>query len=316
LLAEGPQSRESVLTYLRENSNWGRWGDADQSGAANMITQDKIVQAARLIRDGKHISLSRDVPTRPSASNRHPAQHIVMDRLARGTGGTVLDYLGISCHGISSTHIDALCHVWDADGMWGGRRPEDHIRYDGVRWAAINNWSNGLVTRGLLFDVPAYRGTQYVDLHTPVTGRELEAIAAHNRVSVEPGDALVIYSGREKWSREVEEYGGAQAEAHAGLTSTTAPRPGLHVSCLQYLRDTDCAILAWDMMDVKPNDDGLAWAVHAAIWAFGIALIDNALLQPLAEYCAANNRIEFMLTVAPLKLIGGTGSPVNPIAVL
>jgi hypothetical protein len=70
------------------------------------------------------------------------------------------------------------------------------------------------------------------------------------------------------------------------------------------------------MMDVKPNDDGLAWAVHAAIWAFGIALIDNALLQPLAEYCAANNRIEFMLTVAPLKLIGGTGSPVNPIAVL
>jgi kynurenine formamidase len=315
-LTTGPQARESVLAYLRATRNWGRWGDDDEYGAPNLITPEKIVQASRTVRDGKCISLGRDVPAKPSAANRHPAQHVVMDRLARGTGGTVLDYLGIACHGITSTHIDALCHVWDVDGMWGARRAEDHIRYDGVRWAGIHNWRDGLLTRGVLFDIPAYRGVEFVDIDAPVTGAELHAMAKSKNLSVEPGDALVIYSGREKWSQRYGEYGSANAEHSSGLTSTTDPRPGLHVSCLEYLRDTDCAVLAWDMVDLKPNPDNLAWAVHAAIWAFGIALIDNALIEPLADYCAAHDRADFMLSVAPLRIVGGTGSPVNPIAIL
>jgi hypothetical protein len=69
------------------------------------------------------------------------------------------------------------------------------------------------------------------------------------------------------------------------------------------------------MMDLVPNGYDLAWAVHAAIFAYGVALVDNALLEPLARACAEEGRWEFMLVVAPLRVVGGTGSPANPLAV-
>jgi hypothetical protein len=75
-------------------------------------------------------------------------------------------------------------------------------------------------------------------------------------------------------------------------------------------------LLVWDMMDFTPNGYDLAWSVHGSIFAYGIGLLDNALLQPLAEACAEEGRYEFMLTVNPLRVVGGTGSPVNPVAIL
>lgn len=92
-------------------------------------------------------------------------------------------------------------------------------------------------------------------------------------------------------------------------------RAGLHASCLPFIRDHDIAILVWDMMDAAPNEYGIPHTVHGAIPAYGVALLDNALLQPLAEVCAEEGTYEFMLTINPLVVVGGTGSPVNPIAV-
>ena len=88
----------------------------------------------------------------------------------------------------------------------------------------------------------------------------------------------------------------------------------MHASCLPFLHENDIAILVWDMMDFTPNGYELPWSVHGAIFAYGMALLDNALLQPLAEVCAAEGRYEFMLMIAPLFVEGGTGSPANPIA--
>ncbi len=68
------------------------------------------------------------------------------------------------------------------------------------------------------------------------------------------------------------------------------------------------------MMDAAPNEYGIPHTVHGAIPAYGVALLDNALLQPLAEVCAEEGTYEFMLTINPLVVVGGTGSPVNPIA--
>ena len=73
-------------------------------------------------------------------------------------------------------------------------------------------------------------------------------------------------------------------------------------------------MIVWDMMDFAPSGYDIPWAIHGVIFAYGVALLDNALLQPLAEVCAEEGRYEFMLMVAPLKVAGGTGSPVNPIA--
>jgi kynurenine formamidase len=148
----------------------------------------------------------------------------------------------------------------------------------------------------------------YVTLDKPVHGWELEDIARAQGVAIEPGDALVVYIGREALQAD-------HPEKYYGVPFGTPnpERPGLHASCLPFLRDHDIAVLVWDMMDHMPTGYDIPWSVHGAIFAYGIALLDNALLQPLAEVCAQEGRYEFMLTIAPLKVIGGTGSPANPI---
>jgi kynurenine formamidase len=119
-----------------------------------------------------------------------------------------------------------------------------------------------------------------------------------------------VYCGREAWQA-------ANPERPYSRPFGPGPleRPGLHVSCLPFLRDHDVSVLAWDMLDHLPIGYDIPWAVHAALFAYGVALLDNALLEPLARACVEEGRDEFMLVIAPLKVVGGTGSPANPIAV-
>ena len=313
-VADQALTRDDITEYLRTMRNWGRWGTDDQRGAVNLVTAEKRRQAAALVRSGRLVSLSRPIPTTAGPTNPHPAQHY-MQRIPRGEhGGAALDYVGVSCHGIASTHIDALCHVWAEDGMWNGRNPDREIGFDGAHFGGIDQWSDGIVTRGVLLDVPRHRDVSYVRFDEPVHGEELAAIADSIGIVLQPGDAVLVHSGRERWDRENDPWGGSPA---GGPVPTGAEqRPGLHASCLRFLRGEDSAVLVWDMMDLSPNGFGLPWAVHAAIWAFGVALVDNALLEPLAVACAEEGRWEFQLCLAPLHIDGGTGSPINPIALL
>jgi kynurenine formamidase len=294
--------RGEVVSYLREKRNWNRWGADDQVGAVNLITAAKRVAAARLVRTGRTVSLSRDFPKTPGPGNPTPGQHFIKT-VPRGTGGFAADFYGSYYHGWAFTHLDALCHTWDEAGMWNGRDPAREIGFDGARWGGVEHWRHGLVTRGILLDVPAHRGRPFVSQEQPVHGWELAEIAKARGLVLEPGDAVCVYSGREAWQA-----------AHPDRVYGPDPRPGLHVSCLPFLRDHDVAVLVWDMMDLTPNGYELPWAVHGAIFAYGVALLDNALLEPLARACAEENRWEFMLTIAPLPVVGGTGSPANPLA--
>ena len=154
-------TREEVLSYLHQRRNWGRWGQDDQVGAINLITPAKRVKAASLVRTGRSVSLSRDFPKLPGPGNTYPAHHW-MKIVPRGTGGFSADYVGIYYHGIASTHLDALCHTWDDQGMWNGRDPDKEITFDGATFGSVEHWSTGLITRGVLLDVPKYRGEPYV----------------------------------------------------------------------------------------------------------------------------------------------------------
>jgi kynurenine formamidase len=302
-------TKEEVLSYLHEHTNWGRWGKDDQVGAINLITPEKKVKAAQLVKSGRSLSLSRPFPKAPKHGNPHPAQHW-MKIVERGEdAGFSADFYGIFYHGIASTHLDALCHTWDDNGMWNGRDPDQEITFDGATFGGVEHWKDGLITRGVLLDVPKHRGEPYVTFDKPVHGWELEDIAKAEGLTLEPGDAVVVYSGREKMQAE---HPGKYYQPSLDLFMPE--RPGLHASCLPFLHDHDIAILVWDMMDFTPNGYNLPWSVHGAIFAYGLALLDNALLEPLAEVCAAEGRYEFMLTIAPLFVEGGTGSPANPIA--
>ena len=294
-------TRAEVDSYFTDRRNWGRWGVDDQVGAVNLITAEKRVRAASLVRSGRAVSLSREFPKTPAPNNPTPAQHY-MGFLDRGTGAAAIDFYGISYHGTAATHLDALCHVWDENGMWNGRKPAEEIRFDGARWGAITNWSTGVITRSVLLDVPRFRGEPFITHERPIHGWELEDVAKAQGVTLEPGDALVVYGGREAWDRVNPTWG------------SSPTRPGLHASCLPFIRDSDAALLVWDMMDHQPNGYDLPWSVHGALFAYGIGLVDNALLEPVAAVCAEEGRYEFMLMVLPLVVGGGTGSPVNSIA--
>lgn len=302
-LATDGHSRAAILTLLQERNNWERWGPDDERGAVNLIGPEQVQAAAGVVRTGQVISLSRPFPKQPGPTNARPANHYVM-RETRGDGGMASDFYGVSYHGLACTHMDGLSHAWGAEGMWNGRSPDDTVLPTGVTWGGIDQWRDGIVTRGVLLDVPRHRGKPYVTQDEPVQGDELERLCHKQGITVRPGDAIVVYSGREEWDRHEPPWGSATS------------RPGLHASCLQFIRNTDCAVLVWDMLDMLPNGLDLDWAVHAAIYAFGIALIDNALLEPLAQACAEAQRHDFLLVAAPLPVEGGTGSPVNPLAIL
>ena len=299
---DAQMGQAEAQAYLKANNNWGRWGRDDQMGAINLITAEKRLSAVSLARQGRTVSLSRPFPKTPAPNNPTPAMHW-MRQLGRRFGVSgVVDFYGISYHGQSSTHIDALCHVWDSDGLWNGRSPEV-VTADGTQWGSIQNWSQGIVTRGVLLDVPKFRGEPYVPQGKPVTASELEQVAKSQGVEMRPGDALCVYSGRENFDRA------------SGLPwgSTGVPRPGLHASCLKFIREHDVSVLVWDMMD-EEREEECPWGTHSAIFAFGVALVDNSLLEPLAAVCAEEGRYEFMLMLCPLVVEGGTGSPLNPIA--
>jgi kynurenine formamidase len=217
-----------------------------------------------------------------------------------------MDFYGVFYHGTSNTHIDALCHVWDDHGMWDGKKPDDIIAFNGGKYGTVDQWSDGIMTRGILLDVPKHRGKPYVTPEEPVHGWELEDIAREQGVTLESGDALFVYSGREAYAKD---NGGVWVNRVGG-----GGRPGLHASCLPFIRDNNVALLGWDMMDASPNEYDVPWTMHGVIFAYGVALIDNALLEPLANACAEEGRCEFMFTINPLRVIGGTGSPANPIA--
>jgi kynurenine formamidase len=280
-----------VFEYRR---NWGRWGKDDQMGAVNLITPAKRAAAAGLVKTGRTVSLSRPF---------QPEQHFIRIN-DRGAGRSVVDYYGFMYHGVTVTHVDALCHIWDQHGMWNGRDPAQEIDTSGARFADITAFGNGLITRGVLLDVPRYRRGAHVTPDRPVDGPELEAIAKSQGVAVEPGDALLIHSGRETFVRE----------SKAAYGSAADSRPGLHTSCARFIRDRDVSILGWDMMDARPDKAGHPWPVHGVLYSYGVALLDNALLEPLAQACAEERRYEFMFMALPLKVTRGTGSPVNPIA--
>lgn len=298
--------------FLVERRNWGRWGGDDYRGTANLIDPAKRVEAARSVQHGISVSLARAMPKAvhpsvrpPAPNNRRPLLHY-MEKRRTGEYGSAGDFIAMHPHGLSTTHVDALCHVWDGDGMWGGRDPEREVTLDGARVGGIEAWREGLVTRGVLLDVAAHRDEGYVVQGAPVTGDELRAVAEAQGTPVTAGDALVINCGREAWESDPScpTYGAGES------------RPGLHGSCLEPIRDWDCSILVWDMLEEIPTGIGRPWTVHCAIFAFGLVLVDNARLDELSRICRSTGSYEFMLVIGPLWIDGATASPVNPVAIL
>lgn len=290
--------------------SWGRWGDGDERGALNHLTPERSAAAAALVRSGRTVSLAHDVGTEPSPDNPRPAQHHMLasgDALdSNGIPGyeAARDYVGLDVHGLTTTHVDALSHMFVRGEMYGGR-PASDVRSDGARANTVLTLAGGVVGRGVLLDVPRALGVEFLDRGDVVTVADLEATEAAQGVHVGSGDVLLVAWGR-----------AARVAARNGFDGFS----GLHAECLPWLHEREVALLGSDgISDPMPFVGTPEWPfpVHQiGITAMGLHLIDNVATGTLAEACAAAGRWEFLFTMAPLRIPRATGCPVNPLAVL
>jgi kynurenine formamidase len=290
--------------------NWGRWGAEDQHGALNLITPEKRRQAAATVREGRVVSCSTPVPVEAAPDNPHPAVHFMVrsadasrpDALTAGSA----DWLGTDIHG-RITHLDAFCHQIYRGKTWNGAGAS-LVRSSGSETGTVEAAAEGIMSRGVLLDIPRLKGVDWLELGEPILTEDLEAAASAEGVTVIAGDILLVRTGFK-----------ARNKALGPLPYTDRTKPGLHVSVLPWLHACDIAVLGGDGdSDMLPSPiKEVGKPVHlGCLVAMGVHLIDNCDLDRLAEVCVELGRWEFQFTVAPLLLPQGTGSPVNPLAIL
>jgi kynurenine formamidase len=286
---------------MKELSNWGRWGKSDQTGTVNLITPDKRKAAAALVTEGFSVSLSRDTDTQPAVDNNSPFIH----KMNLGLDNEFnMDEYSISFHGFAHTHMDALSHVFYQGRMYNGF-PQSSVKSSGAESLAVTAYREGIFTRGVLVDIPWLRHVPYLEATDAIYLEELDAWEKKTGVHIQSGDAVFIRTGR--WA----------LRAAKGPWDIAAHSAGLYASSARWFKQRDIAILGGDTSnDVLPSRiDGVTFPIHQLLLvAMGTPMFDQCDLEPLAKAAAARNRWTFLLTAAPLRATGGTGSPLNPIA--
>lgn len=303
--APAPLSAADIDVMFNELSNWGRWGADDQRGTLNLITPEKRRQAAALVKEGISISLSQDLPNTAGATPLE-GQVQQMQKIMTAAPGTpvAMDEWRIFYHGLLYAHMDALCHARYKDKAYNGF-PASEASESGCASSGVEYLKDGMLTRGILIDVPRLKGLPYLAPSTPVLASDIEAWEKQTGLTIQPGDVILIRTGR--WAPRPD---GAPVNLMGGS-------PGVHVSALPLIRARDVAVLGTDVgLDVTPAGvEGVVIPTHTvAIASIGLIIIDNADLEELAETAARLNRWEFMFSAAPIPVKGGTGSVLNAIA--
>ena len=303
-----------VLDWMTSLSNWGRWGEGDQSGCLNLITPSKRTQAAALVRDGVAVSCARPIVTEMTPDVAYQVQRYMVDsgegrdtdppertRARRGAA----EFIGMVFHGQTITHIDALSHYSWQGKMYNGRPASMITSREGAQTHSIEAASDGIVTRGVLLDIAKVRGVPWLTPDEPVMPEDLEAAEKLGGVRVEEGDILLVRTGN--YRKRIEQ----------GPVPNTEPMAACQVACTPWFKERGVAMLGTDTSnDVRPSQyPNIVSPLHImCLVTLGMWLIDNANLEELAVACQERNRYEFILTLAPLRLRNVTGSPVNPIA--
>lgn len=306
---------QAMRELYMSTRNWGKWGDNDEYGALNYISPASRLAAAALVSVGETVSCALAFPVTPGLSNPTPAQHMMIvggDDPCCATGPglqTTLDYIGIAFHGLASSHIDALCHVAVDGEMYNGF-PVTDVKTSGARHNSIMSCEGGIVGRGVLLDMPALRDEPWLQPSQMITPDELQSAAEVQGVEVQEGDILLVYTGREKRLQTLDNW-----------DPDSVPLAGMHPLCAQWLYEKRIAVLGGDgVHDPYPQLLDLPnWSMpihQCCLVGMGVHLLDNLSLAPLAEACRRHGRWCFQFVISPLKVAGGTGSPINPIAIL
>lgn len=297
-------TKVDVEAMMKSLSNWGRWGDDDQLGALNLITPEKRKEAARLVVDGVTVSLAHNAVKTETASSP-PFGHKMTALPQKIDITSSADEYRVVYHGFTQTHLDALCHLFYKGRMYNGFS-QNEVTERGAAKLSVANIKQGIFTRCVLMDMPKLLGVRFLEGGRAIYPADLEAWEKAAGVKVESGDAVLIRTGR--WTR-------AEVEGNWEPMKNSA---GLHVMCLPWLKQRDVAVVGSDLaLDVMPSGvEGFELPVHwVVVVAMGMPILDNCDLEAVSKAAESRKRWSFLLTVAPLAVEGGTGSPVNPLAI-
>jgi kynurenine formamidase len=290
--------------------SWGRWGADDQLGAANRLTPGRVAAAAGLVRSGVAVSLSLPLNTSSTPDCPNPAEFRMTQAhdadVGLGPMGFAKDFVGVDYHSDGHTHIDALCHVAYEGRLYNGVAASS-VTADGAAAEAIDLVKDGLVGRGVLLDIPRLRGSRWIEPGEHVFASDLQDAEREQGVRIEIGDIVLLRTGQ------------ARRLAELGPWDTAQSKAGLHPTAMPLLAERGIAALGADgNSDTAPSStEGVAFPIHVlALNAMGVLLLDYLQLEDLATACESASRWEFLCLTAPLRIAGGTGSPVNPLAIL
>ena len=313
--------------------NWGRWGDADELGTLNLITAEKVAQAAGLVKHGKVFPLGVDFgssgPQGAFHFRQNPLHVMTIDggdasTLARVRPEMAEEPGGDSAQRVLDERPDAVQRRHHHHAVAGGhpvgravprllrgqavqRLPGDSVTSLGAFHCGIDKVDGkGITSRGVLLDIVRLRGVEtFCELGDPITPAELDEAARTQGVTVERGDIVLVRTGW--WARFLETGDGAE------------PGAGLDWTCASWLHDHEVAAVAADNLMVEnpvSGVDGAFLPMHMlCLRDMGLMLGEYWDLTALAADCAADGVYEFQLIAPPLRVTGAVGSPINPIAI-
>ena len=304
-------------------TNWGKWGDDDEYGALNYITPSKISEAGKLAKKGKVFNLAIDLkPNQPGWAGRtyrHSFDWILVSIDPKGGVGASDD--AIAMHQQYSTQWDGFPHFFFEGKMYNDHDVASTVTANGASVNSIHKWADKVVSRGVLLDVAKYKGVDSLESGYVITPADLDATARAQNVRVESGDILLIRTGYLTVMRKMTWPMRAAEPYEVG-------EPGINLAAAKWIKDKQISAVAFDTLagEVIPfqkedlervNDVGWkGFPVHVELLVHqGVPLGEIWDFEELAKDCAADGAYEFLLIAPPLRIVGGVGSPLSPIAI-
>lgn len=306
----GPAMTFSEFDSLFESTKtWSQYSAANiERGALNFIDAEVVKNSLTCVKSGRVVPLALAWNTVAGLDNSKPALHYMTelgdDEAPEPTANK--DFIGIDYHGKASSHLDAPTHIAYRDQLFGGKKSSEVVNSQGSSWATVDKLGP-IVTRGVLLDAALLEGAEWLEPGTAVKAADILRMEAKFGFKIQKGDCVLLRSGhfarREK----------------LGIWDPSNLSAGFYVDAMQLFKERQVSVIGADGdSDVRPSPvEGVGSPIHVlALPAMGIPLLDNLQLEGLAVACVEESRWTFQITIAPLNIPRGTGSPVNPVAVL
>ena len=298
------------MTADRNETNWGRWGEQDERGALNLLTAEGVLSALKVCRTGKLYQLGvpiqragvpnveyRGIPQRLTMVN-HSDEAMFEPYGGEPGVGTNEDVLVMASHTV--THMDALCHIYNDGSVYNGFPHDTMHAYGGAQHCGIEK-SGPVVTRGVLVDVAAYKGVDWLEPKYVVTLEDMQGALAEQGTELRAGDAILFRTGWLEWF-------------FANGAEMSLDQPGIGLDVARACGAADPIIVGADntAVEAQPFDRGKFLGAHVELLVKrGVHLVEHLKLDELSR----DGCYEFLFFVSPLLITGASASPVSPGAI-